>query len=195
MPIINGIRAAAKRILDSEPTRDAQGNSPKTIDKDNDITDHAKADTDKAIETTKLDVQANNKCEPDLERNDSDKNSRANDSGIEEKDSFRSEKERTPIYSVNTYNEEDVFDSDGSEFPVPVRKQEVKVQIEEISRQNQLPSVTSFPRSVGDDDDDAVLVKSKMSLFFNRLVYSSNTQSNMQSKYRLTMLDIMVNNA
>lgn len=96
-----------------------------------------------------------------LERNDSDKNSRANDSGIEVKDSFRSDKEVTTDYNKIGDNDDDVFDSDGSEIPVPARIQEVTVQIEEISKQKQLPSVTSYSRSVCDDDDEAVLFRRK----------------------------------
>lgn len=96
-----------------------------------------------------------------LERNDSDKNSRANDSGIVVKDSFRSDKEVTTDYNKIGDNDDDVFDSDGSEFPVPARIQEVTVQIEEISKQKQLPSVTSYSRSVCDDDDEAVLFRRK----------------------------------
>lgn len=106
---------------------------------------------------------ASNNTGSNLDRNDSDKNSRANDSGIEVKDSFRSDKELTTVYDKSGYNNDEVFDSDGSEFPVSVRVQEVEVQIEEISRQKQLPSVTSYRRSIGDDDDDTVLLRLKSS--------------------------------
>ena len=94
----------------------------------------------------------------DLERNDSDKNSKGKDSGIEVKDSFRSDIDiedegkipnvRRNLKSRNSaavVANDDVFDSDGSEIPTErnAHVQEVEVQIEEPSRQKQLPSITS----------------------------------------------------
>ena len=67
----------------------------------------------------------------------------------------------TTDYKARSVVEDEVFDSDGSELPVPVKIQEVEVQIEEISRQKQLPSVTSYSRNSYDEDDDTVLLRRK----------------------------------
>lgn len=108
----------------------------------------------------------------DLERNDSDKNSKGKDSGIEVKDSFRSDIDTTEatknssrkkrgIVSRNSaamiVNDE-VFDSDGSDVMPEhtAHTQEVTVQIEEPSRQNQLPSV-----SINEEKEIPVQMRSK----------------------------------
>lgn len=146
-PFNKGLSSAANRVLHSQDNN--KGDYP-------DQTNGQQADSNV---NEKTDI---NKTAVDLERNDSDKNSRGNDSGIEEKDSFRSEREVTTDYKARNMDDE-VFDSDGSEIPVPAKVQEVEVQIEEISRQKQLPSVTSYPRSSYDEDDDTVLLRRKSS--------------------------------
>ncbi|XP_045216234.2 uncharacterized protein LOC123566324 [Mercenaria mercenaria] len=158
-PFNKGISAAAIGILHPDARENSDRvNSVQTERLRSEVNNDEIRDNAKCSENN-----ASNKTESDLERNDSDKNSRANDSGIEVKDSFRSEKEVTRVYDKVQNSDDEVFDSDGSEFPVAVQVQEVEVQIEEISRQKQLPSVTSIPRSPGDEDHEAVLLRRKSS--------------------------------
>lgn len=124
----------------------------------------------------------------DLERNDSDKNSKGKDSGIEVKDSFRSNTDdveqvrqssvvKRGVRTRNSAAEivtDEVFDSDGSEMPErTAHVQEVRVQIEEPSRQNQLPSITA---STCDEKEDTVSLKSK------------KTFSNLYKSGRMTLI-------
>ena len=97
----------------------------------------------------------------DLSRKDSDVNSKANDSGIDAKDSFRSDIE-TNGFVRGFKGDDDVFaDSDGSETPVCGHRtiQEVEVQIEEPSRQKQLPSIRSI-----DGGSEDVALRRKLNL-------------------------------
>ena len=101
----------------------------------------------------------------DLERTDSDVHSKANDSGIEVKDSFRSEGESVTngyprVRGNQGYGKDDdvFYESDGS--VTPIKSVQVEVQIEEISRQKQLPSITTS-KSFEGEQDDSVILRSK----------------------------------
>ena len=97
----------------------------------------------------------------ELERNDSDVNSKANDSGIEVKDSFRSDVtgHSAARVKVAAGNSDEVFDDSDTEVndPREATIQEVEVQIEETSRQQQLPSITSYNKSFDDSDEQVIL--------------------------------------
>ncbi|WAR01014.1 hypothetical protein MAR_025386 [Mya arenaria] len=118
--------------------------------------------------------------ESDLARNDSDsKNSKAADSGIEVKDSFNEQDTKQNLTSKNPRQSgkrfrkrsaaaevgegnDDVFDSDGSEGTADRAGllQEVTVQIEEATRQNQLPSIS---RDLAPEESPVVVRRRKSS--------------------------------
>ncbi|KAL4227533.1 Voltage-gated hydrogen channel 1 [Mactra antiquata] len=141
----NGMLAAAQQAMHSDRNNKLENNT--NAPNQNDTSDK---DTNDDIDGKRV---------VDLDRNDSDKASGGNDSGIEVKDSFRSDKNVTQTYnSKNVAADDEVFESDGSE--INARIEQVEVQIEEISRQKQLPSISSTRRSV-DEDDDVVLLRNK----------------------------------